>query len=53
MRSRRPLQDLIRLRVLDRRYVVLVHGYVAHDKGTIVTGIARSTRDPAAHDGDR
>lgn len=41
----KALQDLIRLRVLDRRYVVLVHGYVAHDKGTIVTGIARSTRD--------
>lgn len=41
----RALQDLIRLRVLDRRYVVLVHGYVAHDTGTIVTGIARSTRD--------
>lgn len=41
----KALQDLIRLRVLDRRYVVLVHGYVAHDTGTIVTGIARSTRD--------
>ena len=43
--TQKALQDLIRLRVLDRRYVVLVHGYVAHDKGTIVTGIARSTRD--------
>ena len=41
----KALQDLIRLRMLDRRYVVMVHGYVAHDKGTIVTGIARSTRD--------
>ena len=39
------LQDLIRLRVLDRRYVTLVHGYVASDEGTIVTGIARSPRD--------
>ena len=41
----RALQDLIRLRVLDRRYVVLVQGYVAPDQGTITTGIARSPRD--------
>ncbi len=40
-----PLQDLIRMRVLDRRYVTLVHGFVAPDEGTITTGIARSTRD--------
>lgn len=39
------LQDLIRLRVIDRRYVTLVHGYVAPDEGTITTGIARSSRD--------
>ena len=39
------LQDLIRLRVLDRRYIVLVQGYVTPDEGTIETGIARSTRD--------
>ena len=39
------LQDLIRLRILDRRYIVLVHGYIAHDEGNIVTGIARSRRD--------
>lgn len=44
-RTQKSLQDLIRLRVLDRRYVVLVHGYVAPDDGTIVTGIARSTKD--------
>lgn len=44
-RTQKALQDLIRLRVLDRRYVVLVHGYVAPDDGTIVTGIARSTKD--------
>lgn len=44
-RTQKTLQDLIRLRVLDRRYVVLVHGYVAPDDGTIVTGIARSTKD--------
>lgn len=39
------LQDLIRMRILDRRYVTLVHGFVAADEGTITTGIARSTRD--------
>lgn len=44
-RTQKALQDLIRLRVLDRRYVVLVHGYVAPDSGTVETGIARSTRD--------
>lgn len=44
-RTQKALQDLIRLRVLDRRYVVLVHGYVAPDDSTIVTGIARSTKD--------
>ncbi len=43
--TQKALQDLIRLRVLDRRYVTLVHGYVAPDEGTITTGIARSTRD--------
>lgn len=43
--TQRALQDLIRLRTLDRRYVTLVHGYVAADSGTIETGIARSARD--------
>lgn len=43
--TQRALQDLIRLRTLDRRYVTLVHGYVAADEGTINTGIARSSRD--------
>lgn len=43
--TQKALQDLIRLRVLDRRYVALVHGPIAHDEGTIETGIARSTRD--------
>lgn len=43
--TQRALQDLIRMRTLDRRYVTLVHGYVAADEGTIETGIARSTRD--------
>ena len=32
--AQKALQDLIRLRVLDRRYIVLVQGYVAHDSGT-------------------
>ena len=40
------LQDLIRLRALDRRYITLVHGNIVHDEGTITTGIARSRRDP-------
>jgi len=44
--TQKALQDLIRLRVLDRRYVTLVHGYIALDEGTVVTGIARSRRDP-------
>ena len=43
--TQKALQDLIRLRALDRRYVTLVHGPIAHDEGTIETGIARSTRD--------
>jgi 23S rRNA pseudouridine1911/1915/1917 synthase len=43
--TQKALQDLIRLRVLDRRYVTLVWGPVAHDEGQIVTGIARSPRD--------
>lgn len=43
--TQRALQDLIRLRALDRRYVTLVHGYLAADEGTITTGIARSRRD--------
>ncbi|MGI6229670.1 MAG: RluA family pseudouridine synthase [Tractidigestivibacter sp.] len=43
--TQKALQDLIRLRVLDRRYVTLVQGYVAPDSGTITTGIARSTHD--------
>lgn len=44
--TQRALQDLIRLRALDRRYVTLVHGSVAHDGGSVTTGIARSRRDP-------
>ena len=39
------LQNLIRTRTLDRRYIALVHGDITLDEGTISTGIARSTRD--------
>ena len=43
--TQRELQNLIRTRTLDRRYITLVHGHIAMDEGTINTGIARSTRD--------
>ena len=43
--TQQALQDLIRLRTLDRRYITLVHGYIAADEGTITTGIQRSKRD--------
>ena len=43
--TQRELQNLIRTRTLDRRYITLVHGQIAMDEGTINTGIARSTRD--------
>ncbi len=43
--TQRDLQNLIRTRTLDRRYITLVHGEVTMDEGTINTGIARSTRD--------
>lgn len=43
--TQKALQDLIRMRVLDRRYVTLVQGYVARDEDTVITGILRSTRD--------
>ena len=39
------LQNLIRTRTLDRRYIALCHGEIAMDEGTVNTGIARSTRD--------
>ena len=54
--SQQALQDLIRLRTLDRRYVTLVHGYLAADEGTITTGIARSKRahlGPLPHESKR
>ena len=36
------LQDMIRLREVDRRYLTLVHGNIAHDTGMIDEPIARS-----------
>ena len=43
--TQRALQDLIRTRTLDRRYIALCHGLIALDAGTIDTGIARDPRD--------
>ncbi len=43
--TQRELQNLIRTRTLDRRYIALCHGFISLDEGTINTGIARSTRD--------
>lgn len=43
--TQRALQNLIRTRTLDRRYITLVQGEVTMDEGTVNTGIARSTRD--------
>lgn len=36
------LQDMIRLRTVDRRYLTLVHGSIAHNTGMIDEPIARS-----------
>ncbi|EFL43683.1 pseudouridine synthase, RluA family [Fannyhessea vaginae PB189-T1-4] len=43
--TQEQLQDLIRLRDFDRRYLALVQGYVSPDEGTITTGIARSKKN--------
>ena len=43
--TQEALQGAIRLRSVDRRYVTLVHGYIAPDTGLIDAPIARSTRD--------
>lgn len=39
------LQEAIRLRSVDRRYIALVHGYIAPDTGLVDAPIARSSRD--------
>lgn len=39
------LQDMIRLRTVDRRYLALVHGNIAHDTGMIDEPITRGYTD--------
>ena len=39
------LQDAIRMREVDRRYMTLVHGSIAHDTGMIDAPIARASAD--------
>lgn len=39
------LQDMIRLRTVDRRYLALVHGNIAHDTGMIDSPVARGYTD--------
>ncbi len=44
--AQKAFQDLIRLRVLDRRYTVGI-SYVAHDSGTIESGHCFAQRETA------
>ena len=44
-KAQEGLQDLIRSRTLDRRYLALVHGYMTQDEGSIVAPIARSRKN--------
>lgn len=39
------LQDAIRIRSIDRRYITLVHGNIAHDTGLVDAPIARDSRE--------
>jgi len=39
------LQDAIRQRTVDRRYLCLVHGWISQDTGLIDAPLARDTRD--------
>ena len=39
------LQDLIRIRAVDRRYITLVHGIINSDEGVIAAPIARSRKN--------
>lgn len=39
------LQEAIKIRAVDRRYVTLVHGYIAPDTGLIDAPLARDPRD--------
>ncbi|MCL2654332.1 MAG: RluA family pseudouridine synthase [Coriobacteriia bacterium] len=40
------LQDAIRQRTVDRRYLCLVHGWISQDTGLIDAPLARDARDP-------
>lgn len=40
--SQAALQDMIRMREVDRRYITLVHGLIAHDNGQIDVALGRS-----------
>lgn len=42
--TQKALQDLIRLRTLDRRYITLVHGNIVANSAMIDVGIARSKK---------
>jgi len=44
-RVQAALSEAIRIRAIDRRYVALVHGYVAPDSGLIDAPIGRDQRD--------
>lgn len=39
------LQEAIKIRAIDRRYLTLVHGYIAPDTGIIDAPLARDSRD--------
>ncbi|MBQ9069437.1 MAG: RluA family pseudouridine synthase [Eggerthellaceae bacterium] len=39
------LQDMIRRRTVDRRYLALVHGNIAHDTGMVDASVARGWSD--------
>lgn len=39
------LQEAIKIRAIDRRYLTLVHGYIAPDTGIIDAPLARDARD--------
>lgn len=43
--TQRRLQDMIRLRTLDRRYITLVQGIIMPETGLVDAGIARSRKD--------
>jgi len=55
-RAQQRLQDAIRARVIDRRYLALVHGLIAPETGIVDAPIARAPGDKLrmrVHDGSR